>query len=257
MIPTTLPTDNLYKFMAIAGLVLFGVSIIFPVQQELVISSEIHRQTLEWYDLFSAMSEVDDEYPNWTMRDADSGNPAKAIERTQRDEIISGLCEEEKHLKRVASMAPDEDDKQYWFSLDFIKKTSKRKQRLDDAQYDRWVKSLSLADFSAMMKPKSELARKSLPKLFQLKVTLERLWELKKFLAQVLACCVAGIAIGLSLVLSGFYLWYVRCQRYQDSALSKEANYPVSLIERFALFLPLVVILGVLGPIRFWLPFAE
>lgn len=47
MLPITPPTDNLYKFLAVAGLLmmLFGVG--YPIQRKLQISSELHDLVTE------------------------------------------------------------------------------------------------------------------------------------------------------------------------------------------------------------------
>ena len=87
MFSPKLPTDNLYKFVAIAGLVALMASIFLPAQYIDKINSEIYQIAVERYELFQGIGELDD--PEWVnasyMSEADYFSPEWATDVKEQE----------------------------------------------------------------------------------------------------------------------------------------------------------------------------
>jgi hypothetical protein len=146
-----LPTDNLYKFVALAGLTLALFSFVFPKVQEHNLSRVLWE------------TKIDIDVAGEQLRYIDEQTSTLEIKR------------QEAHRKNT-SLKPVKDDE----------------LRILDLQH-------SLRIQQAQAKNKTKL-----------------LGDLTRELEEVRLFSKIGIALGLVLTGFGFFLWYVKLQRYQD-----------------------------------------
>jgi len=201
MDPTKLPTDNLYKFMAIAGLLIIAVSTIFWWQQAHVLEESISQTSTEMAQLNSKMTELD-----------------------HRMEMLGPLMNTQDLLQKTIDTAIS----------DFKKDTEafhtkQLTQRELEERYLNYQKIVSTAQASlAENRPRFEAVVKESEQL-QLNRDLLKVQETKKDLARTnfelaTQVLITGMLVGAVISLAGFILWYFKLQRHLDMAVAKGSN---------------------------------
>lgn len=161
------PTDNLYKFLAIFGLIMFGFSIYVPLQRlEAYGISNTNLETA-YEPLFEKLSIIDD---------ASRTKLQCAINQTERGTTNKanshGAC-----IELMNAMEKSEKAREDLISL---------RSKINQLEH-------------------------------------ERSFFYKQYYFYLCLGVVAG-CIGLILCVAGFWLWYIRLQRFLDAAAQKEAG---------------------------------
>jgi len=214
MLDTAVPTDNLYKFIAIAGLLIYVASGLLPDLHIEAINSELYRIKAQQYELDDPCYTQ-----NSDIADADWESPEWTNDRIGREKYVAGFCSIEKQLKAWIAMTPGIKDKENWFDDKIVRRKTMADKGFTDEQYNKWLKTLSLEEFQRMMKPKIERAKSLLPKVYQQRLATERAWELIDRRDRYKTMSWVGLAIGSIGVAAGFGAWYTKVQRPQDQLL--------------------------------------
>ena len=200
MIPEFLkpPTDNLYKFMTIVGLILFLISISYP----------------PWLYHRSQMAVFDAE------RDAE-------LLQLERDDL------NEKYRRVVEAINRETDE--YNAQSDRIKELTKQTRDDKLSAKQRTAMTQEIAEMHAK-NDANEKQRNSLNQVadeaadkvkkndVELKYKLRiNIWE-SWYGRIAMLVCLLGSVVGLIIGRKGFNLWSLRVQVYQDAILIKEAE---------------------------------
>ena len=198
---TTPPTDNLYKFMAISGLIIFLLSLYFPFKQaedlELRISKvagEIDEYNIKWEELYQQWLEVDNEFREGFR---------KEFGDSIYDEFIK-LYEEREYFACRDFLLRLTEKVQYSVIIPNKEDTSK--------VFNRTVRTLKLKE-----------------ELIQHRITLSRI-DTKNRELKILFnwrkrwnfLILTGGLIGAVISILGFILWYWRLQKPQDLILKNK-----------------------------------
>jgi hypothetical protein len=186
------PTDNLYKFMAISGLLLFAAFFVLPYLK--IIELEDGATKLQ-----GDMRKVEVEQ-QFLQDDAD------AIEQIQ----AALTSEAERHNEKVKSVTNMKDGKE--------------KRKLQQKVKDEAEKLVKRADELEKVKEKKRETLKQISLLTQDLRTNADLWNNAQRRVRDLSrvMYVAGF-IGIVSNTFGFHLWYKRVQKHLDKVLEKDA----------------------------------
>lgn len=200
MIPEFLkpPTDNLYKFITICGLVLFLISITYPPWL-------YHRSAMA-----SLSAESDSEMLQLEIKDLNR----------KRDQFIAAIkketAESETQGARVKELTEQVSDG---------KLSAKERDKINKEVEDMNSKHEASRKESQRL---SQLEDDAIDKVQRAAVELEykvriNLWE-NRYGKVALIFCMVGSAIGLLIGRKGFNLWSLRVQVHQDAILRKQAE---------------------------------
>lgn len=194
----TIPTDNLYKFLAISGLTLFLVSPlyyhIFGRSVELETIAIIKENNL--FDL-----EIK------TFREDMEANNRKRERLTERGIKL------EAELTAILPSSQAKDTKQKEIKADLVK--NYEDEMLEQINEQKII-SLKQEELYSKLKEQSKQNIEIDAETQKLLVDsryLKALWWTSQF----------GFLLGLSLFFGGLYLWYIRVQKFQDKILIKES----------------------------------
>lgn len=194
------PTDNLYKFVALSGLLLLIVSIVAPGYAIV---------TLEWKRL-AALREL-----NITKGEIDQSQVVELELEAAKKEAQAAL-----HAANAASLESDSAvaEKTKRGQLAALKKAGESlrdaNKSLTDAQRRLAEKS---DEFSNLAK---SIRVRTIDNEYQGQV-LETVSQLQT-LSQI--CGVAGGLLGIILAIGGFALWYRKVQKFQDAILIQQSS---------------------------------
>jgi hypothetical protein len=181
----TVPTDNLYKFMAIVGVLMIPGAIIFDQYFELQLlklDTEVAISQSEY------RAKLDKTFEDIKTHAGELGRFADDYQT-----FVDGL-----------HSAPTKAEKLRW--LEYVKKTKEQK---DKAHAEALASTQQLTDISI---ERNRFLGKELVVAFM---------KTRIFVVRWLA--VSGALTGLVLAGLGFYWWYMRSQRFQDQELSRRA----------------------------------
>jgi hypothetical protein len=192
------PTDNLYKFMCICGLILFLISSTYPPWL-------VHRTTLASYE-----AERDSQLLDLDL--AESKRRSKAFQ----DEIAK---EDEENLAIDAKL----ESAQERFNSKQLSRSERESilaelQRMKTALSERRKKRTEL--LNAFTELAANIQAKNVELHYKTRVILWEIW----YGRVAIILCLLGCALGLMLGRKGFNLWSLRVQVYQDAILKKQAG---------------------------------
>jgi valyl-tRNA synthetase len=183
----TPPTDNLYKFIAITGLILILLSIILPFVKEEELSIKMQQ-------------------------DKTSGEVLKAKgkylhEQNERLQKSNEMLIESinKHIKQIDDLLK-------------LKKISSSEVLLQEVKDGTNELQNSLKKYDESING----IQSQLESVIEQKGNTELLLYLAKQLSTVKLISKIGIVLGLLLTIVGFWLWYTRLQVFQDKSIRKE-----------------------------------
>jgi hypothetical protein len=186
------PTDNLYKFMAISGLLIFGFFLVWPTLQIFQLSRETIQLQGEMDALDVEVDIISESITNLKKEDA-------LLEKRTAD-----------LRKRVQNLAT------------LPKKVLKSKGINIEAESDRLHQDeITIIKKAEELREKNDLLRIKNVELITKRKLLES--ALAHFRTEVIMLFVGAI-VGLLLSTWGFWLWYFRVQRFQDMIIRKQAS---------------------------------
>jgi cell division protein FtsB len=197
------PTDNLYKFMCITGLILLLVSATYPpwVANKLTLASYENERDYELLKI-----DVED----FTRRSGDLHRKYESLHAEHRDlsQQLDNLEEKIKESKAHPSRKKDDAVVAEIIRLKEIQSQLEEKGRqLEEAsQADR--------------ETSSALQKKSIELIYKSKAILWQSRTAKIMFLLALLGAIAGVIIGRL----GFNAWSLRVQVYQDAILKKQAD---------------------------------
>lgn len=213
------PTDSLYKFLAIAGLVVFVLAIFLtePYIADLTKQfNDIEREQVKtlaaWRVLYLQGMPIDQVpgYTNWTVRDAIE-EPYPSDEK--RSELADRFEELREKALRMCNFpaSNDENARGYWTHV----------LRLSVDEYNKMV---SDREGEHILSRTINSARKLLIDIEGLESLQTQQWGLKRQYGRARTFQWWGAWCGVFATAIGFYFWYFRIQRYEDAKLRSEAH---------------------------------
>jgi hypothetical protein len=215
------PTDNLYKFVAIAGLAVSAFCFVFPNQQAESLASKIDAHATELLEFESKLNDL--EVSGIQIRTDEHASPYRAIAANKQeqadyhraiDKLGSGLLEAETLSGKWAKNA--------YFANAAVREFLKKTKGFTDSQYDTWVNGMTVDEYQKLMEPYRTLAKTLRHDLFKYIGLLEATWELTERVEQYAKWAQWGTWFGLGIALLGFACWYFLLQRHQDALLRKQ-----------------------------------
>lgn len=190
--PVQVPTDNLYKFLAIAGLLLFATGALVPEYMRLEYLKAQAVHTTQLMATESATRDVEREFNAVVMQYATQINvPIAELEQQIRE--ASSQAERTRLNRRLAQLR----ERTVALRADLDKKFREITAAGDKAQQERM------------------LAQKTSGVLVR---------EYKHWLEQIQRWKPVVMSVGGVLILLGFFLWWSRLQRHQDAELKARAT---------------------------------
>jgi hypothetical protein len=188
------PTDTLYKFLAVLGLVFFIASLVAPTY----LAKQVNEQEI---DLLKDLDVLLIEAKEWqealkeTARLGSKNREAhKELDETIHNFIIGKVHEAD--VKRALDLT-SAIDTEYDTKIDAVRKT-----------LVEWQKQYANIDYKKRIVENSDYAAR-------------RLVNISTF----------GLVAGLLMSITGFSLWYRRAQRYEDLVLKKKTEEPSRIIQ--------------------------
>ena len=184
-----LPTDNLYKFVAIAGIVILSLAIIFPVRFA-------HDANLQSFAVSREIAVTNAEYEFW-----ESQRLLLDDRRKKYDKLMEGLN-------------------------DFDKVPAEKRTEDQKRAFDEYMKIIN-SEQQAISQKMEEHHRNSL-EVDKKRNTTDIMVDEANYLATsarwLLVFGIAGAVAGLIVASVGFYLWWQCVQRHEDKILQYEAT---------------------------------
>lgn len=222
----TLPTDNLYKFLALFGLVLFVFGIFFPEDRVARSSAEQREAERVWRvakvrldrknaELREALKQIQDKLAE-QARNKQQLDEAAAKLQAKGDFLVNSLTEEAKRslkskavkdlIAQTKALDPEYQalDEKIRQNTEAIKKTNDDIQRLRPRQ--------------------AELAEESQIEIVNVETFNKAIEELTYQIKLWFSLSIGSMTFGFILMLLGFQLWYKKVQVHQDAILRKQAG---------------------------------
>lgn len=227
------PTDNLYKFMAIAGLVIFLAAMTVPYKFAFDLDSEIQAYEESankfvvqhdhlWLDIVGGVvNELGQVAGPNSMPRNEGDNENELIIKTSFDDVfIQGIDTE----LRALSGASTKDALRRILDLPEIKVTMQTRYSIADDKYDEFVGKVVSQDLDETLQTIPQRARRIREEFGIMRPKNLRLWKLQEWQRQLreYAPCFAGIGVGLGFI--GFLGWWYKVQRWQDIVLRRQAT---------------------------------
>jgi hypothetical protein len=224
------PTDSLYKFIALFGIVLFAFGAWYP-EQKFRTASAAMRETLKQDDLGRIKVERKKEQVDRISKELGAKSDALVEKQAQLEQARAYLIDKNKELESKLAKLTE---------LAKLTKNVKEKELVDlTAQYEavnreleqhvakvrehtEEVKTLT-AERNALLPQQEEVIDELKAQTIINKRSTEALESLN---AQALSWLVmqwGSCLVGIVLIFLGFILWYRKVQRYQDAMLRKQA----------------------------------
>jgi len=193
------PTDNLYKFMCIVGLILFLVSVTYPPWL-------LHRSTL-------ALLEAQRDSELLQLEADDETNKHQAFMKQAKDEIAEGDVQ----ISRLKAISEQGQNKS---RLSTSERTAINREI--EAMEAKHLQSIQKREelYKAAQDAALEVQKHSAALRYKTRIITWESWYGR--IAMVL--CIAGLILGAVLGRKGFNLWSLRVQVYQDAILKKQAE---------------------------------
>jgi len=213
------PTDNLYKFLAIAGLASILVSAYFfndqnkdSYQKRLPLEHEFNQILDEYHTKFG--SRIAHKDLGITKEDEDKGSLqdslAFSVAFGDRDSILEHINLHDKQLLKLMSHSAYKlEAAEYW----------KKWFALTDESLSAWVDDDSPDSKVNTVISQAIEFRPRYEKSLQI---VKEIWILVDTFKNAAIGCVVGIVVGFIMMIIGFVLWYIQVQRPQDLILKCE-----------------------------------
>ncbi len=213
------PTDNLYKFVAIFGLVLFIASIYLYSE----IKDEKSIKTQKALQILPLKSDLAMEKLNKSIlqREAEENNTSLNSKILMEKETVDSVEDE---LLLIDKTNVEKLDKRLDLSMQLVQKTIDIVKLQDEKNkaVSEFNKNIEYSNIN-MNEIKNELERidKNGDELADYYASIEKVDRWSALLS------FSGV-IGFFMMILGFYFWYVRVQKYQDIILVDRANSVIS-----------------------------
>jgi hypothetical protein len=233
LLKSPLPTDNLYKFLALCGTAVLALSIWSSQQHAHDHQTHSRRLANRFQEIADGIQSLGD-LEKVLVRDSDGnvlavqtvGNAAvhNPIYATPQDkEALSRFLQvSDAMLFEWAKVPFDNKDKDAWFAMADVAEHTKRRLGLDDAQYQKYVAHLSLEEFRMLRKPGNERAAELRGILKQAEGDLQEAWRFQDMRERQEWFAAYGFYGGAVVAAIGFTCWYYRVQRLHDDMLVQE-----------------------------------
>lgn len=187
-----LPTDNLYKFMALTGAVLTVFSVVGPFLYEDELVARL-SQVNEQIAIAKADMKVDGEEQRW------------------REMEYESLTNESKYLAEIE---------------DALRKLRRSGKEITEAarEASRHRERLTYEVIPAHNEKRWQAERRLAVAAAKVETAFRRSELLGDRIAAVFLGATIGISFGIVLSFAGFALWFIRVQRHQDAILKNEAK---------------------------------
>lgn len=225
MIQPPIPTDNLYKFVAISGLVICISSYWFPRQLDDSITPKIIQARAELEDLTERLSEQAGIHP--TVARFGLIRFDVSTLREDRDLFDAMLHVIDILLELPANGVSKEKMRQILQNRKTIRDYAKEPLVINKSKDEKIIINNEEEFVNFMMDMQKEVGKdykESRRRLHAAKRTVDLLWFLLERKQEYLLLSKVGIPLGLIMSVAGFGLWYWRVQRHQDRALVAESS---------------------------------
>lgn len=227
MFTLPLPTDNLYKFVALAGLALIAIGYFFTVKSQ----DELNKQqeTLLWKsdELERSVDKLKD-YTVYFPRHKPQAKPEEPntdLDSLKYFEYVRSLCKCDQDFARQFEYALTMKDKQLYLTDPAVREAFKALRGFTDAEYEKWVQSSSMLEIQDLVnRPTGDIARKVIDNARMLELEAFHYYGLvgrANDERQVGKWFSGGGAV---LMVLGFILWWWKVQRYQDRLLRRKVS---------------------------------
>jgi hypothetical protein len=233
LLKSPLPTDNLYKFLALCGTAVLALSIWSSQQHAHDHRTHARRLATGFNEIGDGIQSLGD-LEKVLVRDSDgnvlalqsvgnavSGNPIYASPE-DKEALRRFLQISDAMLFEWAKVPFDEKDKEAWFAMPDVAEHTKRRLGFDDTQYHTYVKQMSLEEFRILRKPGNEKAEELRATLKQVESDLHEAWRFQDMRERQEWFAVFGLCGGVVVAAIGFVCWYYRVQRLHDEMLVQE-----------------------------------
>lgn len=231
------PTDNLYKFLAISGLVLLGLSSLGEIKigVELVnVSRQPYVDLLRFENelsnfvddqkYFEDVSEIEGKlsvrYSAIQAADSRLANApgGKLMDKALEQEVFA-LCDEiDAELRRLA-VQPCCESIEAYLGLAATKSLWSCGKGLDSDEFTAHVEKLKSDNFKDVIAERKSRGRKLQADFAEVTVNLEVAVEGMYVIQEWKSYFNWGRTVGIAVSIMGFILWYSKVQRHQDLLL--------------------------------------
>jgi hypothetical protein len=225
MIHPPIPTDNLYKFVAISGLVICISSYWFPRQLDDSITPRIIQAKAELEDLTDRLREqaaIPPDVARFGLIRFDASTLEE--DRGLFDAMIDVI---DVLLELPANGVSKEKMREILQGRKAIRDYAKEPLVVQKSSNEKIIIHNENELLEFMMDVQKEFGKdykESRRRLHAAKRTVDLLWFLLERKREYNFLSKAGVPLGLIMSVAGFGLWYRRVQRYQDRALVAESS---------------------------------
>jgi len=222
-----LPTDNLYKFLALAGLTLVVIPGFFAYKSD----EEIHKQRETLIEKSEELEKSLDELKDFMVY-FPRHKPYTIVEEPNVDadsreyyQYILAHCKGAEDFARQFEYPLTLTDKQLYLTDPEVRNAFKSIRGLTDVEYEKWLQSLSMLDIQNIIyRPTRDVTQKVKNNAKNMRLEARHLYILisrENAEFQIEKWC---IYLGNVLMVLGFGLWWWKVQRYQDKLLKKKVS---------------------------------
>lgn len=182
------PTDNLYKFLALSGLLLSVFSIVYPAHLYMEIDKDMLILDRDIELLNIGIRELNDKVKDFKSSDSEMEELLK-----KADEMVEKMV------------------------------TNTSKQSITTAEESLAEVKKSIGMFMKEQKQFWKISGSHQKNLAEIGYKLKLIKFYSNSAKLITGFAIIGLLLGLIMTVSGFTLWYCRSQKYQDQILQKQA----------------------------------
>ena len=200
----SLPTDNLYKFIALSGLLMVLVALIYPI-------TILNKSNEKLNQLAGSKLQVQYELNEMHAKDTLIREKLKELEQS-----IGSSYDSVK--QNIYSLAYNDSIKKLCQKNDFREYF----KFIEKYKYSLFPNQSELKEIEDLMKEREDLRLEIKNLLIQLNYKSGELKTELELYERNKTIIIALLYSGIFITLSGFFLWYIKVQRYLDIKLKQE-----------------------------------
>ena len=227
MFNVPLPTDNLYKFVSLAGLALIVVGYFFYSRSQEDLNKE--QETILWdmEDLRVGLAELRDftvYFPGLKPLAVLGDFPNDDFDAHENSEYLQRISESARSYADQFEHPLTVQNKELYLTDLEVREAIMVRRHLSKAEYEKWIQSLSTLDIeNVFIKPAKDVAQKVLNRARMLKLETLHYYALTARAREERRVANRFGGVGGILMVIGFTFWWWKVQRYQDKLLRKQA----------------------------------
>lgn len=232
MMQPAIPTDNLYKFLALTGIAVLGFCFVVPNQMEDTMRPErmrLAQQLDKMADAFETLGWTDeviirDKQGNIVHMNFEpiKGDMDVATSDEKGRKAYLELLQKMKVYVSELAKVPGAADRDIILKKDDFKTYIKYVRGFDDKAYAEWAKVVAMTEIQQHVMPRAERAKQLKAMVREHTHDIHTIWYLAGKARTYAWLSLVGMPVGFLFAVTGFLLWYRRVQRHQDKLLIAE-----------------------------------